>query len=312
MVAAFLESTETSNTGGPTLAERLSVVALAVRLRLNGSHAAPRWAQWYDVAHGLALMVLLYQGVAATVSVAVGIGIAARSPVDTRQWYEGVITWSRLGGLLWVAAFGCFVLRQTMAARLLALSAVAAAIAVTATIVATYGASPEPLGLGDLSRWGWLAVSAAVVFVAPRRATASPRLWFGAYLVGSVLVLLVSLRAFVPLIARYWQWARFGDLADISALALIVAIAIVLVRVWLGRPGSLNWLLALAIMAGGIGGMRLARWYNLTIPPFGQAAPASLSTMLDATLVGLAAVSVVAALTAKRWRLAEEALTGDR
>lgn len=77
MVSAFMEGAYSSDPHAdgvtsvrPSLAERFSVVALAVRVRLNGSHATPRGLVWYHMLYGLALMVLLYQALAATISVA--------------------------------------------------------------------------------------------------------------------------------------------------------------------------------------------------------------------------------------------------
>lgn len=300
MVTTFLQS---SDQGRPRLVERLSVVGLAVRLRLNGSHATPRWAPLYRAGHAMALLVLLYQAVAATASTAFGIALVQQSlAVDyLAPWYQSVLLWSRFVGVLWVAAFGCFVLGRFVAARLVALLAVGAAVGLSVAIVVMDGPNPEPVGTGDVSRWGWLVVSAVVVFVTPPDAKASRRLWFGAYLAGSAVVVLADRRAFVPPDAGHWQWARFGDLSNLSAVALVVALSIALVRAWANRGGSPHWLLALAIVAGGLGGMRLVRELARPIPPFGGAAAYPwVSPTLDGTLVGLAALALVAGLLA--WR----------
>jgi hypothetical protein len=46
------------------------VAALAVRLRLTGSHASPRGLVWHRTVHIFALLTLLYQALAATAKVA--------------------------------------------------------------------------------------------------------------------------------------------------------------------------------------------------------------------------------------------------
>ena len=56
MVSAFMESTDGAASGRPSLGERLSVVALAIRLWLTGTHASPRGLVWYRAVHIFALL----------------------------------------------------------------------------------------------------------------------------------------------------------------------------------------------------------------------------------------------------------------
>jgi hypothetical protein len=231
MVTAILDSTEHSDRNRPTPAERLSVVSLAVRLRLNGSHARPRWALWYHVAYGIALLVLLYQSVAATATAGYTTAYFLEvRPGNVGTWYAPLLL-SRYVGLLWVPAFACLVLRRVTAARILATMTVLASLAVALTIDPGNGAAPPPFGLGDASRWGWLAVSAAIVFVTPTDATSSPRLWFAAWVIGSTTVLAYQLRPLWVRLPETWTWLR-GDLTTVSSIALIAAITIAFTRVW--------------------------------------------------------------------------------
>lgn len=148
MVSAFMEGAYSSDPHAdgvtsvrPSLAERFSVVALAVRVRLNGSHATPRGLVWYHMLYGLALMVLLYQALAATISVAFTVRTIVKATADGQGIDQGPVMlhffiWSDFLSLLWVAAFGCFVLGRLVATRVLVVLALAATIGVTVTTYA--------------------------------------------------------------------------------------------------------------------------------------------------------------------------------
>jgi hypothetical protein len=291
MVASFLQSAEGTRSDRPTLGERLSVVWLATRLRLNGSHAAPRWALWYHVVYGIGLLVLLYQAVAATATAGYTVGFIVTSESGGEGWF-GTLLLSRFVGLLWVAAFACLVLRRVAAARTFATLAALAAIGVTVGIVVEYGPYPDPLGLGNLSRLGWLVVSAASVIFVPKDAKASPSVWFSAYLVGSAVVLTFELRAFVPALFVAWPWPGIGNLASVSSVALIAALAAAFAR----ARSAPHWLLAIGIVAGGLGGIRLARWSVQRVPPFEDPVRMGLTTMLDLALIGPAVVALAVGL----------------
>jgi hypothetical protein len=312
MVGAFMAGAYASNphaddvmSGRPALAERLSVVALVVRVRLSGSYASPRGLEWYHVVHGLALMALLYQALAATISVAFGIGLVVESAVD--GWGTGVsrplilefLPWSQVVSPLWVAAFCCFVMGRLTAARVLVVLALASTIGVTVTthiMVSSAGAVGVPFGPADLSRWGWLAVSMVTVFVCPPDARASRRFWFGAYLVGSLALVPIALQAFRP----YGPWVRLVSLANATSTALIIAMAVALLGVVSGRHQSPRWLLALATFAGGVGGVRLMTTLAREPWPMGAPPYAGVATSLDAILVSLGVACAVVGMYALR------------
>jgi hypothetical protein len=312
MVGAFMAGAHASDShaddvmsGRPALAERLSVVALAVRVRLNGSYATPRGLVWYHVVHGLALMILLYQAFAATISVAFGVRDVVESTVDGRgaELQRPLIleffSWSEVFSLLWVAAFCCFVLGRLMAARVLVVLALASTIGVTVTthiIVSSAGVAGVPFGPADLSRWGWLAVSVATVFACPPDARASQRFWFGAYLVGSLALVLIALQGFTP----YGPWVRLVNLTNATSAALIIAMAVALLGVLSGRHQSPCWLLTLAAFAGGVGGIRLMTTLAREPWPMGAPPYAGVATSLDAILVSLAVACAVVGLFALR------------
>jgi hypothetical protein len=295
MVASFLQSAEDSRSDRITLGERLSVVWLAIRLWLRGSHAARGWALWYHVVYGIGLLVLLYQAVDATVTAGSTIVFLASIRIGIAPWGEPAVL-IQFVGLLWIPTFACLVLRRVTAARILATFAALAAVGATVLIVAENGPIPLPFGLSNLSRLGWLTVSAAVVFVIPKGAKASPWVWFGAYLVGSVVVLTFELRSLVPAVFDAWPWGGFGDLTSVSSVALIAALSVALVR----ARSAPHWLLALGIVAGGVGGIRIARWSEPDLPPFAAPAPMSPAGVLAFALVGLALVALAVGLLV--WR----------
>src|SRR5262245_55491279 len=106
MVSAFMESTA----GGhgvrrPSLGARLSVVALAVRLRLTGSHALQRTPAWSGTIHTFALLVLLYQALAATVGVTRIASAVLSSPVVyPADLLSHLVAWGRPAVMLaWIA-----------------------------------------------------------------------------------------------------------------------------------------------------------------------------------------------------------------
>ncbi len=206
MVTSFLQSVEDTRSQRLTLGERLSVVGLALRLRLNGSHATPRWALWYHVAYGMGLLVLLYQAVAATATAGSTVAFIATSDITGGPWYAPALL-LQFVGLLWVPAFVCLVLRRAVAARILATTAALAVIGTTIALILDFAPLPFPFDPGNLSRLGWLLVSTAAAFVVPRGAKASPWLWFGAYLIGSAVFFWFRLRSMWP-VSGPWSWVR--------------------------------------------------------------------------------------------------------
>jgi hypothetical protein len=307
MVAAFMEGAHASNpnSDGVPVAERLSVMSLAVRTRLSGSHATPRGVVWRHVAHGVALMSLLYQSLAATLSVGYGIGLVLSSTMDAPGLVSlDFLTWSPGFSLLWVTAFAGLVMGHRMASRVLVVLALASTIGVTVAtyhlVVVSYGAVWPTFGLGDVSRLAWLAVSVVTVFMSPPDAHASRRFWFGVYLVGSLLLTPIALLTLEPIIAPYGDWIRFGNLTTITSAALIIAMAVVLRGATPGRRPSPHWPLALAAFAGGIGGIRLMMSFAAGPWPSGPPVYTAVSHVLDAVLVSLALACTVVGLLALR------------
>jgi hypothetical protein len=294
MVTSFLQSVEDTRSQRLTLGERLSVVRLALRLRLNGSHATPRWALWYHVAYGMGLLVLLYQAVAATATAGYTVAFIAMNEHEGGPWYAPALL-LRFVGLLWVPAFACLVLRRAVAARILATTAALAVIGTTVAVILEYAPLPFPSDLGNLSRLGWLLVSTAAAFVVPSGAKASPWLWFGAYLIGSAVFCWFLLREMWP-VSGSSSWVGLGNLTTMSSLALIAALAVAFVR---GRAAR-QWLIALGLVAGGLGGVRSARSSGQLVPPFADPARMSLATLVDLALVGLALLALAVGLVG--WR----------
>lgn len=311
MVSAFMEGVYSSDphadavrSGRPSLAERLSVVALAVRVRLNGSYATPRGLVWHHMLYGLALMVLLYQALAATISVAFTVRTiievtADGQSIDQRPVIVQFFIWSDFLSLLWVAAFGCFVLGRLVATRVLVVLALAAMIGVTATtyvLVGTPAAAGIPFGVGDISRWGWLAVSVASVFLSPPHARASRRFWLGSYLVGALTLVPITQLPYTP----SWQWVGIVSLTNAATAALIIAMAVALLKARPGRRRSPGWLLALAAFASSVGGVRLVMALARDPWPLGVPQPAFVATTLDVISISLAVPCAVVGLFALR------------
>ncbi len=138
------------------------------------------------------------------------------------------------------------------------------------------------------------------MFVIPPDVHASRRFWFGAYLVGSIILVPIALLRSVPLIAPYGQWIRFGSFTTITSAALVVAMAIVICGALLGRRSSPHWLLALAAFAGGIGGVRLMMSFSVGAWPLSGPLYLVLPDVLDAALVSLPLVCGLVGLLALR------------
>lgn len=303
MVTAYLQSSPTDR---PGLSERLSVVWLALRLRLNGSHASPRAMVGYRTVHAVALLVLLYQAVAATTSVVNGVLFVVQVSLDRPLFFDASYAWISLSSVFWIPAFACFVWNRFVAARVLVLLGSASAIGITLAMqMAANDPSrivviePSPITVTDVSRWAWLALSVVAVFVTPSGARASRRLWVGAYLVGSAFTVAVVLGASFAVrdgsLLYYYPWLWFA--ADISVLAstgLAVAMLVVL-----GTSRSPHWLVALALTACGLGGVQLLSAHLRSWSP-GPPAVSGPSDTLDVVLLALALVCAAVGLL--RWR----------
>lgn len=124
MVDAYMEraSQHGGNVhSGRSRAEYLSVLGLAVRLRLSGAHFSPRGLAWRGAVHGFVLLALLYLAVSGSVTVT---SLVARALPDTvfapATTLDAVLYWAdALPALLWVAAFVAVVLGRAAATRVL-------------------------------------------------------------------------------------------------------------------------------------------------------------------------------------------------
>jgi hypothetical protein len=301
MVGAFMEGAHTDDqaSGRPARGERLSVVALAARLRLSGEHATPRGLVWYQALHGLALLILLYQALSATMSVAYRArDVVTVFPVQGAWSYFGFFLWSPVLNLFWLAAFVCFVLGRLAAARVLAvlgaLGGVAMAV-VPYVIARIEGMYILPFGPHDVSRYGWLAVSVGTVLLCSRAMPVSRPLWLGTYVVSSIVLVPMMLNVFAP----FGIGHQYADLTDNVSMVSIVAMVGALTLAAMGWPPSTRWLLALAVFGGGVAAVRLLTVVPAPLPPFGLRRPADLSQLagnLDLVAVGLAIVCAVVAL----------------
>jgi hypothetical protein len=250
MVGAFLEGAGEAPADRPSFGERWSVVALAARLWLTGSHASPRGHVWYQTVRIFALLALLYQALVATTEVArVGTGLALH-PGEYPQGILGhLLLWGRPAvGVVWIAAFLCLAVRRPAFARPLALLAamlaVGLAVAIT-TVAPGYLDTAAVPALTHVVLWGWLAVTVlAVLATAPDWvAHGRPRRpWLTAYLAVALtltaITVLTSLGHLPGLGGPFWM------LAFVAHGVLLVAMVAQLLRSMFGRPDA-AWLLAL-------------------------------------------------------------------
>jgi hypothetical protein len=116
MVSAYLDSVGDSRRRP---GEWFAVAWLALRLRLNGSHASPRAQLWYQMVLGIGLLTTLYESLSATLVFADMVGWASKVSFSHVSWQNQVTEWWDAGGLLWVATFVCLVLGRLVAARVL-------------------------------------------------------------------------------------------------------------------------------------------------------------------------------------------------
>ena len=87
MVSAYLDSVADSprrSVGG-----RLAVAWLAVRLRLNSSHATTRTQVWYQLVLGIAMFTTLYESLNATLVIAHLAGFSTEVHVDA-SWQNQI------------------------------------------------------------------------------------------------------------------------------------------------------------------------------------------------------------------------------
>lgn len=288
MVSAYMQSSNGGASGRPSFGERLSVMALAVRLWLAGSHASPRGHAWYQAVYAFALMVLLQQALWMTIRVAQFVGGIRFRPMEYRfdatEWViEGL---GVAQALLWIVVFGCAVMAWVVAARISAL--LAFGIMLTVYISVNRGLYP-----GDLLWMAWPALYVAAAFAIPWRARPSRRLWISVY-VGASIVLAPA----AALSRSRWDgpWLRIVDLSLAWRLGLLVGMIVVLATPALRR--SAGWLIALAVF--GIGTLPSLLGLYLPVPIYGHAGGGPLGRGLDVILIGLGVACAILGVRALR------------
>jgi hypothetical protein len=295
MVGAFMESANPGDrpSSRPPVGERLSVLSLAARLRLHGTHTTQRGLVWYQSVQGIALLILLYQALAAMIGVASRVRATALGQIADFN----VVVWYPAVGLLWVAVFICFAMGRIGATRLLAVFAGASAVIVSVVIyvVATsHDGAPQPLGVAELARLGWLVVSVVAVFLSPTTAPGRPAVWLAAYAVGSLVLVPMSLGAFASIGLRH----PVSDLTDGVPAITIVGMAVAVLLLALGRRSALRWLFALAAFGGGIATVRLLIGADVGAAPLGEVRIGGTTVDLSVLSLGMAIVCLAVGILA--------------
>jgi hypothetical protein len=218
--------------GRPDRSEVVSVVGLAVRLRLGGVGAAPRYLAWGTAVRLVALVGLLVHAVNALAGVGSLLLLPERFPtLDVPS--HTVAVWALLG-LGWVAAYLALVSGYRRAARLLAALSLAPAVIGLGVDLATTGVDYLA------SRMVELAVAALPVLALAafhREAPPiRPRAWLVALPVGAVLVTSVLLVTQFPGGEVFLDWPGLAC-AAVSAATLV-------------HRRDPSWAAALTLLAG--------------------------------------------------------------
>lgn len=248
MVSAFLQSADGASR--PSFGERLSVAALAVRLRFTGSHASPRSLVWYRTVGIVALLALLFQALGATARLArAGTGLALL-PDEYPQGILGLLlVWVPLAdGLIWIAAFLCLALGRPAEARPLTLLAASVAVGIATAIVTFWPGYLDMAGVPAVAHvavWGWLALTVVAVVAVPRVAVGQRQAaWSIGYLASALAVVALTV------LTMLGHLAALGGVFLIYTLAahggLLVGMVALLLGAAIGRPNPAG-LLALSL-----------------------------------------------------------------
>jgi hypothetical protein len=314
MAATFLESMRADDPeiddylahyGRPPRAEVLSVLALAVRLRLGGGGASPRYAAWGAAVRRLALVGLLVNAAFGLVGVGFRLwsaGELSLLPPPPADWLHPMPTGllpaaAQLSGLLWLPAYVALVSGHWRAARAVAALALlpaagAAAVEVARTLVGErYPAPALSLTVGSAA---YLLFDAALVLALTAYATGAPprrRPW--------LLALPAATAGTAAMLFAAWSWATVYllDWANIWCLITVVAALAWAVagRASGGRDAADTWPLALAVLAGGVLALRV-----VTVLPVLATGVPDRAAWLWGGLAGAAAVLAVGAPLAVR------------
>jgi hypothetical protein len=218
--------------GRPDWSEVVSVVGLAVRLRLGGADAPPRYLAWGNAVRLVALVGLLVHAVNALAGVGALLWLPERFPAVAMP--SGTVTVLALLGLSWVAAYLALVGGHLRAARLVAALSLAPAVISVGMEVAITGTDYLASRVVELAVAAMpvLALAAFHREAAPVR----PRPWLIALPIGAVVVTSVLLATQFP------GGAVFVDWPGLACVAVLVAALV-------HRRGP-SWTAAIALFAG--------------------------------------------------------------
>jgi hypothetical protein len=255
--------------GRPSREERLSILRLAVRLRLGGIGDPPHARTWGDAVRRVALAGLLANALVEMSWLWRNLwfgGWLPGSPVSASTQELGGIaalgvgeTLLEMAGLLWVVAFVALVVGRRSVAT------VTGGIALLPTGVYLVQAVVRAAAT-QLSPYLVTQVSTAMVTVAPLVALAAfhaqapsvaPRRWLTGL---GAAALLSAIPAYVSLTPQGYVLDRPGLLAGAIAVGAVVHLA----RSRAGRT-ELGWTLALTVMAGAVVALRAITLLNLVV-----------------------------------------------
>jgi hypothetical protein len=267
MVATFLATELPDNAedaefaaefGRPSWSEVASVVALAVRLRLGGAGAPPRYLAWGDAVRRVALVGLLVLAVQAIIGVGSMVLLSWRFPELVVPDHTATV-WMLLQ-LGWVAAYLALVLGHWHAARTLAvLSLLPAVISYCVDLVASDG-------VFVVSRTVDLLVTAAPLLAMAafhrEAAPVRPRPWLVALPVGV---------GAVAVVVALTQFRDDWPLVDWSGILCVALVATAITHL-LTRRGD-SWPVTLSLLAVAVLGQRVVTLFDylqLTAPDSGR------------------------------------------
>jgi len=306
MVATFLAGVVTDDPeanefaadyGRPSWPEVVSGAALAVRLRLGGAGAPPRYAVWGAAVRRAVLICLLVNAASSAVGLIFTLWLAGRLPLLAPPSEEVLMaspapTLWQLAGLLWLPGYLLLVFGQTRAARWLA--AVAVASSLITIVLNVHGPA--------VAAWFNVALDAVVVAgLAAFRADTPPvarRPW------------LVGLALAIGVVSGYLVLTPFSegipalDWAGLCCVAVALAGLAHLVTRALGWTARISpWTPALVLLAVAALGQRAAAsldlmwWHGQLAHPLTR--PLGLVETLAVVAVGMP-LAVISARTSRR------------
>jgi hypothetical protein len=314
MVNAYMDSASHHGgdaNSGRSWAEHLSVLGLALRLRLSGAHASPRGLALRGAVHGFALVALLYMALGGVLSVARLAAWGFAPWFLTRSAY--LLYWSGavVPTTLWVAAFVTLVLGRATAARLLVLLAFLAQVGVMTVHIVLEHRPLLQLGVPtgyintvwrqavelSVANGVWLAIVTAATLVATEARPGTRRsFWLG----GGALLAFVLVAPLLVEVAGYpMPFEGYLSLDTAVHFGLFGAmVAAVAVR---RNP---RWLLALALFVVVFAGNELLDYVRTILDarsaglPFIE--PLSYWQLFDFVLVALAVACAVVGIIGVR------------